>query len=168
MTSAAMPNDIRVQLVHLRCSLVPKAASRLMLALGWLLAVTRINRTFADSFWTTIRLPGWRHVVIYYPTAVDDPCAVRFHWILRHELVHAKQLRPWWGPWWVGLLYFAVPLPALLSGRWFVERPAYLKDIAAGKHTPRSAAQALWGGYLWAWPRRWMLAWFEAHRGPPE
>ena len=60
------------------------------------------------------------------------------------------------------VLYFALPLPIFFSGRWFVERHAYIINILAGELTPTTAADQLWRYYFWPWPRSWMSQWFEA------
>lgn len=108
--------------------------------------------------WTTYRLP-FRKARICYPDFVVRPMA--YTQILGHELYHVRQLRPWWGPLWIGLLVSIFPLPVLFSGRWFVERGAYLHDIRTGGISPERAAAILWHGYAWPWPPKWMLRWFR-------
>lgn len=114
------------------------------------------------DFWTTWRLPFQRQVRIGYPPGTWQP-ANRLE-ILSHELVHVAQFEPWWGPWVVIPLALLFPLPVLFSGRWFIERRAYLKDIQSGRHTPESAANTLWRLYGAPWPRAWMVRWFKEHR----
>ena len=126
---------------------------------------SRLRRLLAlvaplDKFWVTYRLPFQRQVTITYPPslmywiAADSPMRM-------HEMVHARQFATWWGPWVIPLLVSLFPLPVLFSGRWWVERRAYLKDIRTGRMTVRQAADALWDGYWCPWPRRLMRQWFH-------
>lgn len=130
---------------------VRKDRSLLMQALAWVLAPLLGGReAFMRQWWTTLG------TTIYYPVDVEHP---HDHPMVEHEAVHALQFQRW-GWLALGLLY-VLPLPVLLSGRWWIERPAYLVDILAGRRTPEQAADILWGSYLWPWPRPWMLRWFE-------
>jgi len=61
----------------------------------------------------------------------------------------------------LGALNFLVPLPVLLSGRWYVEREAYLDEIRRGRKTIDRAVEQLWGfGYLYPWLPFLMRRWF--------
>lgn len=121
---------------------------------------------FLTDFWTTWRLPFQEHVRIGYPsgrtdldgkaTAYDIADTI----IVDHELVHATQFRPWYGPWWVILFVSLFPLPVLFSGRWFVERRAYLKHIKTGYYSVDAVVDALWHRYGWCWPKPLMRRWF--------
>jgi hypothetical protein len=82
--------------------------------------------------------------------------------MLRHELVHAAQFRPWYGPIWVGLLASLLPFPMYYSGRWFIERRAYLIDIRNGRVTLDAAIASLVTHYGNPWPKGAMRKWFEA------
>jgi hypothetical protein len=119
-----------------------------------------INKIFPsfDNFWTTFRLPFCK-AVITYPTIVNTP--MLYTDVLKHELVHVKQLKPWYGPFLVALLYAFVPLPVFFSGRWFIERDAYLLNINDGVYTPEEAAHILTVYYWLPWPKSWMIKWFK-------
>jgi hypothetical protein len=133
--------------------LVSKAASFPMRCLGWFLGVPFMTRT-----WTTYRLPFQRCVRITYPEGTTSP-NMRTD-ILNHELVHVEQFRTWWGPWLIPLAVTVFPLPLWFSGRWWVERYAYLEDIRANRCTVDRAVFLLWAYYLCPWPRTLMRAWF--------
>lgn len=130
--------------------LIPKHDSWLMCAVG------AVIPGFMD-YWTTYRVPG-RIGVITYPSHIKDP---RKHpKILEHERVHVEQQRTAWGLFKSFWLVWLLPLPVLFSGRWFIERPAYLLDIRNGRHSLESAVSVLWGGYFYPWPRKLMRQWF--------
>lgn len=115
---------------------------------------------FITNWWTTIRFPFCKGVVAY-PSGIN-PMLQMYLPTREHELVHVRQQRTAWGLFSSFLLYFFVPLPFLLSGRWFIERPAYLQDILGGHKTIDYSVKVLWRSYLWVWPRSWMKAWFTA------
>lgn len=109
---------------------------------------------------TTMRFPFCRAVIAWPDReGLGQPL-----WLLHHERVHVDQFEGPWGLIKTYLLYTLLPLPVLFSGRWFVEREAFLVDIRAGVKTPQSAADMLWASYLFPWPKSWMVAWFEANR----
>lgn len=81
--------------------------------------------------------------------------------VLQHELVHARAIRPWYGPALFALLATVLPLPTLFSGRWFIERHAYLADIKARRCTVDEAVTVLWDNYGMAWPKPMMRRWFD-------
>lgn len=156
-----MPPELAQEMTRLDAVLVPKALSPLMRALALVL-----GRGFLTDFWTTWRAPFQRSVRIGYPDTVTHP--EEYAGVIVHELVHAAQFRPWWGPLWVALLAALLPLPVLFSGRWFVERHAYLLDIRDGRHSVDGAVYLLWHRYGWAWPPGLMRRWFERQlRGSP-
>lgn len=124
----------------------------------WCRMIGVIWPDFVDRFWTTVRWP-FCNPRIYYPPGID-PMADRYRFIRVHELIHANQQRSTVGLIWSFLLYFFVPLPILFSGRWFVERPAYLSDISLGARTIDNAVETLWRSYAWPWPKAMMRAWF--------
>lgn len=113
-----------------------------------------------ENFFLTYRLPWMKLARITYPPSIHNP-EIRPE--IEHEKHHVAQFAPWWAPWLLPWLIVLLPLPFLFSGRWFVERGAYLDDIRAGRHSVESAVAALWESYGWAWPKPWMRAWFTEH-----
>jgi hypothetical protein len=140
-----LPNDV---------ILVRKDQDWFMVILGFIL-----GETFMTKWWTTYRFP-FCHARIAFPTSLTVEKAIIQEGTLQHELIHVEQFRPWWGPPAILLLEVLFPLPFLFSGRWFVERPAYLQDIIAKRRTVDRAVDILWRGYKWPWPRSLMRAWF--------
>ncbi|MFH1498843.1 MAG: hypothetical protein ABII82_13560 [Verrucomicrobiota bacterium] len=138
---------------------VPKGQSRLMGVLGWLLRL--LTRRDFEDYRTTLRLP-FGPPTIYHPSSVADPLAPKHAGIVAHELVHVGQQDGARGLVSSALLYFLVPLPVGLSGRWLIERDAYLLDIQGGRMDVEQAVGALWRGYFFPWPRGWMREWFLA------
>ncbi len=130
--------------------------------LWWARAIGELSPSFMTSFWTTVRFPG-QPPVIAYPTTVKEPLETRYHGILKHELVHVNQMRTSWGLIKTTALYFFLPLPILFSGRWYVERPAYLLDIDTGRKSIDGATELLWRSYVVPWPRPLMRRWFKKH-----
>jgi len=142
--------------------LVAKQQSPTMRLLGVFLGAR-----FMTHFWTTYRLPFQRRVRISYPmnargmgTVIDGAGPV-----IEHEMHHVEQFRPWWGPWVFIALAVLLPLPVLFSGRWFIERRAYLNDIRKGRCTVEQAADMLWRSYGWCWPRPLMRRWLRKELG---
>lgn len=120
------------------------------------------GRVFMERFWTTWkRVPWSAHVYILFPSRVRNPALHPA--TLVHEEYHVRQMRTTWG--WVKtvLLYTVLPLPVFLSGRWLVERGAFLIDIKAGAKTVDEAVDFLHRHYLRPWPRSWMRRWFLDH-----
>jgi hypothetical protein len=146
-----LPNDVL---------LIDKNRSPLMRALGLVL-----GRTFMARMWTTYRLPFQRCVRITHPVGLFSPASC--DGILEHELVHVAQFRRWWAPWLLPLFVSLLPLPVIFSGRWFVERPAYLCDIRNGRLTLEGVVQLLWSKYGAPWPRPLMRRWFERQLAKP-
>lgn len=130
---------------------------------NWLLRLfpTFRHGEFITTWWTTYRLPWQSKPIIAYPTRVLDPMSEAYLWVRSHELVHANNMRTSFQLVKMVLLYTLIPLPFLFSGRWFVERYAYLGDIIVGMYTPDEAADIIWSDYGWPWPRRWMIKWFH-------
>lgn len=116
---------------------------------------------FMTDFITTIRFPFQRGFIAY-PVGVSeaDFLSPTYAQVRTHELFHVDQQKGPWGLIKSYVLYLIFPLPALLSGRWWLERYAYLSDIKAGKLTVDQAVDALWWGYFFCWPRSWMKDWF--------
>lgn len=117
-------------------------------------------------FYTTIKWVPFGRCHIYHPDGADPLEAWKVIW---HELKHVEQWNKWYGFLMVPALYFLLPLPVLLSGRWYLERSAYLRDITQARLTIDQVVDLLWGYYVWPWPKSWMRRWFakqlEAHNG---
>lgn len=140
-------------------NLVLKNKSRFMRIVGFFL-----GRSFMENFWTTFRLFGQRPTITFPEsndlTKYDEipPWAFR---ILNHEMFHAEYMRSTFGLI-KSLLFVSIfPLPIIFSGRWFIEKYAYLDDIKAGWITVDYAAEILWKGYGWCWPKPLMRRWFN-------
>lgn len=125
----------------------------------WARLIGSFMPSFMKRWWTTYRWP-FCTPVISFPVGVDP---AEHQSIIEHELVHVRQLTSW-PLLWFYLLYLVFPLPVLFSGRWFVEREAFLHDIRNRRCTTGQAADTLWASYGWCWPRQWMLRWFEERR----
>lgn len=127
----------------------------------------RMGKKFLAKYFTTYRKPFGKGI-IGIPDCVDiDSPTLYEDWIdvFDHELIHVDQQRTAWGLLKSFLLYFFLPLPAWLSGRWFIERGPFSKvQIARGRRTPRSAALQLWNDYGRPWPLKWMIDYFERQR----
>lgn len=119
-------------------------------------------KRFMTDFWTTMRFPFQRGFIAY-PTGLTEAQALSDSkkGIRAHELVHKKQQEGWWGLTKSFFLYFIVPLPIFFSGRWFIERPAYLLDIKSKRLTLEKAVAILWNSYLFPWFPSLMKSWFE-------
>lgn len=114
---------------------------------------------FIQRYWTTFRLPFQKPTIAY---AADDLAMVpHLEWLRQHELHHANDMRSTWGLFKMFWLVWLLPLPAYYSGRWFIERHAYLIDIRAGVKTPESSAEQLWNDYFYAWPKDKAIKWFN-------
>jgi hypothetical protein len=133
---------------------LPASKSRIRRGMRWFVG---------PQFWMTYRLPFQRSIRISYPDAVKDPKAVLWADIVDHEMVHVEQFSRWWAPWFFPLLYAILPLPAGFSGRWYIERRAYLRDIMVGRSTVDEAVRVLWQLYLMPWPPVLMRRWFHKH-----
>ena len=131
---------------------VSKADSRLMRFLNLF-----ARGKFMEEWWTTLGN------TIYYPTEIKDPMVENCKICREHELVHVRQFQRYG---WLIMLcgYLLFPLPIIFSGRWYIERWAWLIDIDAKACSCKYSADLLWSAYAWAWPRKEMLAWFEAHK----
>jgi len=110
--------------------------------------------------WMTYRLPFQKAVRVTYPVKVVDPYAKKYDRIRSHEFIHAQMCAKWWGPWVTPILASIFPLPIIFSGRWYLERRAYLADIRSAHHTVDSAVNILWRHYWWPWPKPLMRRWF--------
>lgn len=126
-----------------------------------------LNR-FVDHRWITICN------TIYYPDQSpnfnDEHSMIK--WLslhlpyIAHEFVHVKQFER------LGLLrfalfYFVFPFPVLFSGKWFLEREAFLRDIYYFGATEKEISEILWKDYFYPWPKGWMKKWLieNAHTG---
>jgi hypothetical protein len=139
---------------------VAKRDSSLMRFLGFLL--TWVTPQFMDQFWTTLGS------TIYYPTSVINPRHEKYATIVWHESIHVEQFYTY--SWFLMVCaYTFFPLPILFSGRWWIERGAYLVTLLCEiKENPSCNIEArvdaivemLWSSYAWPWPKKWMKAWF--------
>lgn len=129
-----------------------KSESKLMSLIGWFFPA------FMTYFWTTYRLPFGKPTITY-PTSVSDP--MKSQSVLEHELVHCKDMRSGWGLFKMFWLVWLLPMPIIFSGRWFIERHAYLHNILNHGYELERAVSILWNGYGWAWPKPLMRRWFE-------
>lgn len=145
----------------------------------WLLRwALRLNLTkrFVAGRWVTIGR------TVYHPGEIDYESlseTKQVLWLNRylkkiaHECHHLGQydrLSPfgwaWVGTLLFGLFYFFLPLPVLLSGRWWLERRPYLMEtLWFQERSLEATVDILWRSYLYPWPRRWMLRWFQERRG---
>ncbi len=116
-----------------------------------------------ERWWMTYRLPFQKYVRITYPPRIPYVRA-KHSATVDHETVHAEWFATWWGPWLIPLM-MVFPLPFLFTGRWFVERPAYLLDIKTGRCSVENAVNALWTGYAFPWPKPLMHRWFNKQLG---
>ena len=116
---------------------------------------------FMEEFATTYRLPFQSIVCCAYPGHWDvtDPF---YEDLWAHEGVHAKDLSTAWGLFKMFWLVWLLPLPIVLSGRWYIERWAFLQDIERKRFTIEEGAEMLWRDYLFAWPRPWVIRWWKA------
>jgi len=133
--------------------LILKTESKFMRLIGLIL-----GRKFRESFWTTYRLPFQKLSTITYTAKSGDP--MQYKSTLSHELIHVKLLDKWYGPLLGGLLVSLVPLPVLFSGRWYIERYAYLDGILNYNYDIDGVVNLLWNGYGWPWPKPLMKRWF--------
>lgn len=116
---------------------------------------------FMDRIWTTWRWPLQKQVKIYYPVDVKNPLMPAYEGILNHEEVHCRDFQKLGAPIWIAFLYLVFPLPIFCSGRWWVERRAFLTDIRNNRNVLDEAVKQLWRFYLCPWPRSSMKKWFE-------
>ncbi len=132
--------------------LIPKSKSLSMRLVGF------FSKRFMD-FWTTYRLPFQKQVKITYPDRVTNPASHTN--TLEHELIHKIWFAKWHGPLMIIPLVSLFPLPILFSGRWIVERYAYLYDILYHGYSIEYVIHILWNSYGWCWPKSLMRKWFE-------
>lgn len=108
--------------------------------------------------------------VLYYPdkyevmfnTMEQNDWRLWIKTVMKHETVHYWQQKKY------GLLpfiawYAVLPFPVFLSGRYFIERSAYLVDIRAGLRTVDDVVDLLWEKYAMPWPKPLMRRWFEGN-----
>ena len=91
---------------------------------------------------------------IYYPIYANPDNQK----VIDHELVHVAQFSRY-GKFLFLLFYFILPLPIFFSGRWFLERAAFMIDIKNGMSV-ENAVRILADQYATPWPRRLMTKWF--------
>ena len=128
---------------------------------SWLMRLIGFfSNTFTYNFWTTYRLP-FQKPTITYPPDTKDPMALRYRSIREHELIHCKDMRSACGLFKIFWLFLLIPLPILFSGRWFIERYAYLHGIINYNHSIDRVINILWDSYGWIWPKSLMRRWFN-------
>jgi hypothetical protein len=137
-------------------NLVSKADSKLMKVIGWFLKP--FTPTFMTEFFTTMRLPFQKRPTIYYPTTINDPISRQS--TMEHELIHADDMRTGWGLFKMAMLVSIFPLPIIFSGRWYIERKAYLHNIVNHNYNIDAVVNSLWSNYLIPWPKPLMKKWF--------
>lgn len=122
-----------------------------------------LGKGFMENFWTTYRLP-FKGPVITYPDSNDISKFENIpDWavpVLEHEMIHVEDLRSTWGLVKSALLVSVLPLPVLFSGRWFLERHAYLHGMVKYGDDVDERVEALWNGYFYPWPKSLMKKWF--------
>ena len=151
-----MPDEIltKAQLEKkYRIRLVKKTDSWVMRFIGL------FSKKFRNYFWTTWRWPFQEYPVVYYPARIQN--IGLYEHGLDHEKYHADFLRHWYGPPCVVLFSTILPLPMYISGRWFLERDAYLNDIIHQRRTLEMVVVELDTRYGHPWPKSWMRAWFQ-------
>jgi hypothetical protein len=112
------------------------------------------------NYWITIKdtvyYPDW------YPNFDKVDPKDRLD-IIEHEEVHPPQWKRY-GTFGYIFLYLFIPFPIFFAYfRWKFEREAYLVNIVRGDWTIEEVVDALWGGYLWTWPKPLMRRWFKKH-----
>lgn len=116
------------------------------------------NYDFMRYSWTAYRFPFERHVTVVHPDGID-PSETRFEGAVEHEMYHARYIETAWGLVKAYVLSF-FPLPIIFSGRWFLEREAYLINIKRGDYTIDEVVRLLWENYGYCWPRFLMRGWY--------
>lgn len=156
-----MPVEVKMKISEFEeknnVNLRSKSSSLFMRILGFFIP------GFMDRFWTTIRLPFDKRPTIYYPvfySNIENSPADRTS-VLDHELVHVEDMRSSWGLFKMFWLVWALPLPIIFSGRWYIERQAYLVSIIKHGYTIDYVVNTLWSSYLFPWPKPIMRRWFE-------
>lgn len=98
------------------------------------------------------------NTTVYYP---DGQPPEKHPEVIEHETVHIQQYERL-GIVFFLLLYFVFPLPFFFSGRWWLEREAYLVELRCGAQID-DIVDELWSGYLWPWPKFLMRKWFATY-----
>lgn len=115
---------------------------------------------FMGYYATTCRLPFQKIPWIAHPDDWDVT-DTQYEDLWAHEKHHADDERTGWGLFKMFWLVWLLPLPVVLSGRWYIERWAFLEDIRKGRITLEEGADRLWNDYLLAWPRPWAIQWWK-------
>jgi len=115
---------------------------------------------FMNRFVTTYRLPFDPVPTIAIPANfnITHP---KWWWLFEHEMVHANDMRGPFQLFRMAFLVAIIPLPIILSGRWYIERDAFWNDIKWGIKSPERVAQMLWDDYFWAWPKKWVIQYYR-------
>lgn len=109
---------------------------------------TKLAKKYGWSFYMTLA------DAVYYPTGALPP-----DWLtLDHEMVHAKQYRL------LGVAGFLIMYFLIPTGRWRLEREAYLENIKYSSPGPEEVVNILRKKYFIFVPKKWMLDWFEKHK----
>lgn len=122
----------------------------------------------ARPWWMRMLAPWTRRAWVTIGTRVYLPADERKPWMrpsaVEHELTHVRQWLDFGPLLW--LAYLGWPLPVGLAWtRYIVEREAYGAEVRHHGASPGLCAEALCSPlYLWTWPRRWALAYFERLR----
>jgi len=156
-----LPQPLMTELAWYSTRIRSKRGHWLWSVVGW------FSEKWRDRMWNTYRLP-FCQPVIWVAALRDLPLTDKDAGIIAHELRHVAQCSSFLGLWWTVLLNTILPLPALFSGRWFVERRPYLLDIRNGRKSIDSAVNLLWASYGWCWPKPLMRRWFERHQENPD
>jgi hypothetical protein len=123
-----------------------------------------LGANYIDNVVMVYRWPGqsWVRVSVpqHWETEQQSVGQVLGPDLYAHEAVHIRQFSTRWGPWVVPLLATILPLPVFFSGRWFIERRAFLVDILNGVLTVPQAVAILHSRYGMPWPRSMMRRWF--------
>lgn len=142
---------------------IPKSKMKSMRVVSWFL-----GKRFMTNFWTTIRFPFSKKTIIAYPDSVENPHELRYISTIEHELIHARDMSTGWGLFKTFMFYFFIPLPIFFSGRWFVERKAYLHNIINHGYNIDRVVETLWNGYVFPWPKSLMKKWFITNKEKAE
>lgn len=146
--------EIQAELQALGVSVRYKREFWLMRLIGFF-----FGKWFRESAWTTISTK-----TIWAPSGADLTRLDRHETVIRHELVHVRQMR--WFPWplrWVWhLSYLLLPVPFGFAWfRWRWEREAYMVQLCEGERTVNDVVDVLCGWkYGLTWPKPWARKWF--------
>lgn len=140
--------------------LIRKDKSKLMRFLN-VITWPFLRGKFLNDIWTT-----WGKDIYYPCDFSDDSMASKAIYAIAHEKVHVKQFE-YLGKLGFLIWYFLLPLPFFFSGRWWLEKDAYLIDLSyymSLGYTKENAVNMivdhLSGFYFRPWPKYLMKEWF--------